>query len=243
MPADERTRPTSAPRYTLRAFSAVIDGVHKHTPCPLTTTTGAQRKPGVQARLAAESPKDSRRSHLNPGFKVVWHASTWRRTYFLLPASGRAPGRVAAWPTHGRLPHERGCKGIAPLHPRAAPRHAGQPAHRRGRRPRRPAAVAFLHARTRTRRGLLGGRRRDRTACLAAAPATFAQLLPARPARGSAALRTVAPRRRPGVEPVWHPRARHPARRPARRGGHGARRRTAGRVRRPLPPPRHGGGL
>src|SRR3546814_2972629 len=79
MPADERNRVRVASRYTRPAFSAVIDGVHKHTPCPLMTTTGAQRKPGVQARLAAESPKDSRRSHLNPGFKVVWHASTWWR--------------------------------------------------------------------------------------------------------------------------------------------------------------------
>src|SRR3546814_11306410 len=75
MPADERNRVRVASRYTLPAFSAVIDGVHKHKPCPLMTTTGAQRKPGVQARLAAESPKDSRRSHSNPGFKVVWHAS------------------------------------------------------------------------------------------------------------------------------------------------------------------------
>src|SRR3546814_3274838 len=61
MPADERNRVRVASRYTHPAFSAVIDGVHKHTPCPLMTTTGAQRKPGVQARLAAESPKDSRR--------------------------------------------------------------------------------------------------------------------------------------------------------------------------------------
>src|SRR5690606_12778928 len=161
MPADERTRPTSAPRYTLRAFSAVIDGVPKHTPWPLMTTTGAQWIPGVQARLAAESPKDSRRSHLNPGFKVVWHASTWRRTYFLSPACGRAPERAAPWPPLRRLPHERGCKGIAPLHPRAATDHAGQPAHRRGRSPRRPTALALLHARTRPCRRLLGGRRRD----------------------------------------------------------------------------------
>src|SRR5690606_26238908 len=88
-------------RYTSGAFSAVIDGVHKHTPCPLMTTTGAQWKPGVQARLAAVSPMDSRRSHLNPGFKVVWHASTWRRTYSLPAAadwraSGRAPRANAA---------------------------------------------------------------------------------------------------------------------------------------------------
>lgn len=69
------------------------------------TTTGAQWIPGVQARLAAESPKDSRRSHLNPGFKVVWHASTWRRTYFRAPARVCTPFRAVAqsprgWPRH-----------------------------------------------------------------------------------------------------------------------------------------------
>ena len=36
------------------------------------TTTGMQRKPGVQVRLAAGSPTASRHSHLNPGFKVVF---------------------------------------------------------------------------------------------------------------------------------------------------------------------------
>ena len=36
------------------------------------TTTGMQRKPGVQVRLAAGSPKASRHSHLNPRFKVVF---------------------------------------------------------------------------------------------------------------------------------------------------------------------------
>ena len=36
------------------------------------TTMGMQRKPGVQVRLVAGSPKASRHSHLNPGFKVVF---------------------------------------------------------------------------------------------------------------------------------------------------------------------------
>ena len=36
------------------------------------TTKGMQRKPGVQVRLVAGSPKASRHSHLNPGFKVVF---------------------------------------------------------------------------------------------------------------------------------------------------------------------------
>src|SRR6476661_10617694 len=75
-----------------RTSSAVSDGVHKHTPCPLMTTTGMQRKPGVQVRLAAGSPKASRHSHLNPGFKVVWHASSWRR----MPSSPSASHRDGA---------------------------------------------------------------------------------------------------------------------------------------------------
>jgi hypothetical protein len=50
----------------------VYDGMRKHSPCPLMTTTGAQRKPGVQVRLVAESPKASKCSHLNPRFKVVF---------------------------------------------------------------------------------------------------------------------------------------------------------------------------
>ena len=61
-----------AHRYTAVASSALCDGVRKHSPCPLMTTMGMQRKPGVQVRLAAGSPKASRHSHLNPGFKVVF---------------------------------------------------------------------------------------------------------------------------------------------------------------------------
>ena len=69
---DERiSRPRSS-RYTPYASSAVYDGMRKHSPCPLMTTTGAQRKPGVQVRLVAESPKASKCSHLNPRFKVVF---------------------------------------------------------------------------------------------------------------------------------------------------------------------------
>lgn len=55
--------------------SAVDDGVRKHSPCPLIATAGAQRKPGVQVRLVAGSPKASKRPHLNHGFKVVSRAS------------------------------------------------------------------------------------------------------------------------------------------------------------------------
>jgi len=69
---DKRMSRARWPRYTHRASSAVHDGMRKHSPCPLTTTTGAQRIPGVQVRLVAESPKASKRLHLNPGFKVVF---------------------------------------------------------------------------------------------------------------------------------------------------------------------------
>lgn len=82
-PTDERMRRRGLPRYTACASSAVFDGLRKHSPCPLRTTTGAQRQSGVHVRLAAESPRVTKRPHLNPGFKVVSHASTWRRMQFL----------------------------------------------------------------------------------------------------------------------------------------------------------------
>ena len=81
---------------TMRALyfatsSAVFDSVRKHSPCPLITTAGAQRKRGVHVRPVAESPKASKRSHLNPGIKVVSHASPRRRTFFL-----RSPSLASA---------------------------------------------------------------------------------------------------------------------------------------------------
>lgn len=69
---DERMSPPHLRRYTSSASSDVHDGMRKHSPCPLITTTGAQRNPGVQVRLVAESPKVFKRSHLNPRFKVVF---------------------------------------------------------------------------------------------------------------------------------------------------------------------------
>ena len=73
--ADERAGPRKPSRYNSRTSSAVRDSLRKHSPCPLMTTTGTQRKPGVHVRPVAESPKASKRSHLNPGFKVVSQAS------------------------------------------------------------------------------------------------------------------------------------------------------------------------
>jgi hypothetical protein len=88
-----------------RTSSAVSDGVHKHTPCPLMTTTGMQRKPGVQVRLAAGSPKVSRHSHLNPGFKVVFARIDMVEEAFFcaLPIAVRTPahGFGKARKTHG----------------------------------------------------------------------------------------------------------------------------------------------
>src|SRR3546814_17094331 len=58
------------------------------------TTTGAQRKPGVQARLAEESPKDSRRSHLNPGFRSFGtHRHGGGRIFLRRHAPARPAGR------------------------------------------------------------------------------------------------------------------------------------------------------
>jgi len=42
---------------------------------------GCATAPGVQVRLVAGSPKESQRTHLNPGFKVVSHASSPRRMH------------------------------------------------------------------------------------------------------------------------------------------------------------------
>ena len=55
------------------------------------TTTGAQRKPGVQVRLVAESPKASKCSHLNPRFKVVFAGIAMAEDVFFrgLAAVGR----------------------------------------------------------------------------------------------------------------------------------------------------------
>jgi hypothetical protein len=57
---------------------------------------GAQRKPGVQVRLAAESPKASKRSHLNPGFKVVSQASHTGGGLFLFARDAPASRRSVA---------------------------------------------------------------------------------------------------------------------------------------------------
>src|SRR3970040_255150 len=91
--ADERALSMIAARYTPRMSSAVDDGVRKHSPCPLIATAGAQRRPGVQVRLVAGSPTASKCSHLNHGFKVVSHASPWRRTFLFGDPEGfsRAP--------------------------------------------------------------------------------------------------------------------------------------------------------
>ena len=53
------------------------------------TTTGMQRKPGVQVRLAAGSPKASRHSHLNPGFKVVFARIDMVEEAFFRQLAGR----------------------------------------------------------------------------------------------------------------------------------------------------------
>src|SRR5690606_16044456 len=79
--ADEWMHASGARRYTSSAASALCDGVHKHAPCPLMTTTGMQRQPGVQVRHVAGSPTVSRSLRWNPGFKVLWHASPRRRMY------------------------------------------------------------------------------------------------------------------------------------------------------------------
>src|SRR5688572_6245565 len=67
----------------LLASSAVYDSARKHSPCPLMTTTGRPRKPGVHVCLAAESPMAPKLSHLNPGFKVVYASIAMAEDVFL----------------------------------------------------------------------------------------------------------------------------------------------------------------
>ena len=67
--------------------------------------------------------------------------------------------------------NDRRPQGASPRHARTPPRDARQRAHRRGRTSRRPPARVALHADARPCRRLLGGRWRNRAACLAAAPA------------------------------------------------------------------------
>ena len=167
---------TLSRRYTSRVSSAVSDGVRKHTPCPLMTTTGMQRKPGVQVRLAAGSPKASRHSHLNPGFKVVWHASSWRRMPFSRRARRRAltarkPARDDGLFHCCRMPARM--KLIA----RDCVANCAD-ATRDSRQPQRIAAAQSLAQQLLSLpsapavgpcRRLLGDGRRDRAACLATA--------------------------------------------------------------------------
>ena len=117
--ADERAIVPALPRYNLRTSSAVRDSLRKHSPCPLMTTTGAQRKPGVHVRLVAESPKASKRSHLNPGFKVVSQAShTGGGLFFLLRDAQASRCRVAR--TVRNLRSARTLKGLMPHEPLGA---------------------------------------------------------------------------------------------------------------------------
>lgn len=87
----ETSRPTdgpcaeTSPAYTGVASSAVIDGARKHSPWPLMTTTGMWRHPGVHVRLAAESPMEAQRPHLNLGFKVVFARIVTAEDAFPIP--------------------------------------------------------------------------------------------------------------------------------------------------------------
>lgn len=62
------------------------------------TTTGMQRKPGVQVRLVAGSPTASRHSHLNPGFKVVFARIAMAEDAFMRVRNGpHIPVRTVRW--------------------------------------------------------------------------------------------------------------------------------------------------
>ena len=110
---DERMRMRPSERYTFAASSAVIDGVQKHSPCSLITTTGVQRKPGVQVRLVAESPKASRHSHLNPRFKVVFASIAMAEDAIISSGAGRVTRRAGLHAPNLHVPgNPRSCAGF-----------------------------------------------------------------------------------------------------------------------------------
>src|SRR5690606_29205335 len=241
--------PASPSRYTAPASSALRDGVRKHYPWPLKATTGMQRQPGVQVRPRAESPKAARRPHLNPGFKVVSHASPWRRMYFQWrqPVEARVrKARASCVP--GPWRHERRGRRrprrAAPRIARAPPRDPGRAADRRRRGARGADPRLAVPARRRRRRRVLGDGRRDRAARAATAIAGRTALLPAGTGRRrSVALRALVARRPLGDQPARHSGAGRPRFRTARTGSDVARGGPAGRLRRARPPARHGRGL
>src|SRR5690606_16573253 len=123
----------------------------------------------------AESPKAAKRSHLNPGFKVVSYASTWRRTF---PFPAPRPLAVAGDPDEFRA------RLFSPHAPRTTPRGSAGRTPWCGGCAGRPTAVRIAARGRCTCRRLLGQRRRDRAARLADAASTRLHLLPAGPARG-----------------------------------------------------------
>ena len=116
--ADERTDLRERRRYTPAHVLCCARRPAKHSPCPLITTPGTQPESGVQVRLVAGSPKIPKRSHLNPGFKVVSQASSLAEDYFsrngreitegeLAPVSlcpRDRPARSAIGRAHARIP-------------------------------------------------------------------------------------------------------------------------------------------
>jgi len=97
----------------------------------LNNDTGDVRKPGVHIRPRAESPKESQRSHLNPGFKVVSQASTSAENAFFLPSrrvagtSDDEPGRMTDRPALRRRLRDQRRALAAPARIAAAERLAG----------------------------------------------------------------------------------------------------------------------
>ena len=146
------------------------------------TTTGMQRKPGVQVRLAAGSPKASRHSHLNPGFKVVWHASSWRRMHlFHVHASRAITLRIGMRRVIDLHAMRHDCRAIARLRrnncarsrAREFPQRSASPPPNRSR----DTCCRCHSCRHRVRRRLLGDGWRNRVACLAIALAAGADAI------------------------------------------------------------------
>ena len=231
--ADERTAPSRLAALYFAHVLCCADSVRKHSPCPLMTTTGMQRKPGVQVRLVAGSPKASKHSHLNPGFKVVSQHRHGGGCFFSRADAPRRsrwrcrddPSRVAGSDTaRSRYPRRMSADRA-----RTAPRTARHAAARFPPRERIAAAErladAPARAAVRAASGYVAGYwAMDGEIALHAwqtAPARRLHLLPAGAARRRApALRALASGRCAGHQPLRHSRARCradcAARRPSR---------------------------
>jgi len=81
-PTDERTGRIAQEGYNPRRVLCCERRRVQTFALSLNYDHGCATAPGVQVRLVAGSPMEPQRTHLNPGFKVVSHASSRRRMQY-----------------------------------------------------------------------------------------------------------------------------------------------------------------